>query len=113
MLIRCPTCKREQELEAYHRDRTRATGRAVQCRKCASEASRKRRQLMAARSEEELLAATPEFKRCSGACKQTKSAAEFSRSKSSADALKPVCRECSAKLWRRWKDGKARGQTLV
>lgn len=108
-MLRCPTCQRNQEPEAFHRDRTRTTGRAVQCKQCVSEANRKRRKALAARTEEELSAATPQFKRCSGECKQTKPAEEFSRSRNTTDALKPVCKSCSAKLWRKWKEGKKHG----
>lgn len=102
-MLTCPVCKLSQEPEAFHRDRSRATGRAVVCRSCTSITSHKRREILSARTERELRAATPKHKKCSR-CQEVKPAAKFSRARSSPDALKSVCKSCASELWRRWRD---------
>lgn len=108
MYLQCSTCRVDKAPSEFYRDCTRATGHAPQCKRCSAEAARKRRQQMASRSEEEILAAVPPTKMCSK-CRRVLPSEDFARTRSNADGLKRVCRGCSAELWQQWQQKQGKG----
>lgn len=92
----CSRCGEEKPIEEFHRDSYTVSGLKPYCKVCSRERNRSLRKRNAATVH---LRIAPLVKRC-GRCERTLDASCFTRSRTAADTLCPICKECNAQYRR-------------
>lgn len=106
---RCPGCKSDLPLTAFHRSLRSADGHQRLCKNCGLEA--RRRRVARQRAERLALVQNDGTKRCVR-CETSKPLSEFYRNSHSSDGYQSYCKACAEEATRRSREKNAEAQRL-